>query len=50
MAFNKVDNNLYSYAAVVCMDGTEKGTTLRLYSLVVDYGFKTYIPLMSDQP
>lgn len=42
----EVDNTLYSYLALVCMDGTEGGSTLRLYALVVDYGYDTYLPLV----
>jgi hypothetical protein len=47
VSFPEVDNDLYSYLALVCMDGTEKGATLRLYTLVIDYGFKAYIPLVN---
>lgn len=48
VALAEVDNDLYSYLALVCMDGTEMGNTLRLYTLAIDYGFKTYVPLVTD--
>jgi len=47
VAFPLVDNGTYSYFALVCMDGTENGSTLRLYTLVVDYGHRVYLPALA---
>jgi hypothetical protein len=45
-----VDNSLYSYVALVCLDGNEgRGSTLRLYALAIDHGLDVFLPFIVNE-